>query len=140
MTMNRGDFQKMAKVRLEDAQTLFKQGRYSGAYYLSGYTVECGLKACIAKQTRRFDFPPERKIIDDIYTHNFDRLVRAAGLEATLTKDLKSDEQLDRNWALVKDWKEKSRYEEHSEKKARDFLDAVTDGQHGVLQWLKQRW
>jgi len=68
--MNRSDFKKLAKVRLKDAQALLEKGCYSGAYYLAGYAVECGLKACIAKQTREFDFPPDRKVIDAVYIHD----------------------------------------------------------------------
>ena len=50
--MNRADFQKLAEIRLEEAATLLNAGKFDGAYYLSGYAVECGLKACIAKQTK----------------------------------------------------------------------------------------
>jgi HEPN domain-containing protein len=56
--MNRRDFQKLALIRIADAQVLFQNGRYDAAYYLAGYAVECALKACIAKQTMRHDFPP----------------------------------------------------------------------------------
>ena len=46
--MNRSDFQQLADVRIDEAAVLFAQGKYDGAYYLAGYAVECGLKACIA--------------------------------------------------------------------------------------------
>ncbi|MCP5119377.1 MAG: HEPN domain-containing protein, partial [bacterium] len=49
--MNRTDFQNLALERLDDAKVLLDGGRYNGAYYLSGYVVECALKACIAKLT-----------------------------------------------------------------------------------------
>ena len=55
--MNRQDFQALARVRLEEAKALRDAGRPAGAYYLAGYTVECALKACIAKRTREHDFP-----------------------------------------------------------------------------------
>ena len=51
--MNRYDLRKLAKIRLKEAQILLKNGNYDGAYYLSGYVVECGLKACIAKGTKK---------------------------------------------------------------------------------------
>ena len=138
--MNRSDFQKLAKVRLEDAQALLEKGCYSGAYYLAGYAVECGLKACIAKKTRKFDFPPEPTTIREIYVHNVETLVKSAGLKPTFDKDVKSDKKLEVNRAVVTRWNEKSRYEEHTETEARDLYDAVTDKKHGVLQWISQRW
>lgn len=53
--MNRAELRNLAKLRLAEAQTLLAAARWSGAYYLSGYSVECALKACIAKNTRRSD-------------------------------------------------------------------------------------
>ena len=46
--MNRADFQRLADVRIDEAGVLLAAGRWSGAYYLAGYAVECALKACIA--------------------------------------------------------------------------------------------
>src|SRR5919106_3680906 len=43
-------------------------GEPSGAYYLAGYAVECGLKACIAKQVRRHEFP-DRTTVNQSHTH-----------------------------------------------------------------------
>jgi hypothetical protein len=54
--MNRRSFQKLAEARLLDSKALLKAKRYD-AYYFAGYTIECALKACIAKRTRLYDFP-----------------------------------------------------------------------------------
>jgi len=67
--MNRHDLRELALIRLREARVLLKNGNYEGAYYLCGYVVECGLKACIAKQTRRYDFP-DKKTVDESYTHD----------------------------------------------------------------------
>jgi hypothetical protein len=40
-------------VRLAEAEALMNLGHADGAYYLAGYAVECGLKACIAQETQR---------------------------------------------------------------------------------------
>ena len=40
------------------ADALLKAGRYACAYYISGYAIECALKACIARKTNQDDFPP----------------------------------------------------------------------------------
>jgi HEPN domain-containing protein len=41
------DHPEAAAKHLDDAQTLFVQNRWDGAAYLSGYVVECALKAVI---------------------------------------------------------------------------------------------
>jgi len=138
--MNREDFQRLTQERLKDAYALLNAQRYSGTYYLCGYVIECALKACIAKRTQQFDFPPERKTIDAIYTHDLTKLFKSAGLEKALEDDMKDDEKLKVFWSVLKQWTEASRYEVCDKKKAQDIYEAVTDEKHGVLQWVKQRW
>ena len=89
--MNRKDFQMIATKRHQEAKALLKTRNYSGAYYLCGYIVECALKACIAKQTRRYDFPDKKTAVDS-YTHNMLQLVRLAYLEKDLDAQKKSDQ------------------------------------------------
>lgn len=67
-------------MRLKGAAALLKLGLFDGAYYLAGYAVECGLKACIAKRTRRYEFP-DKKRVDSSYSHKLVELIRVAGLE-----------------------------------------------------------
>jgi len=78
--VNRYDFQKLARIRLEEAKVLLRNGKHEGCYYLCGYAVECALKACIAKRTKRYDFP-DKSMFKDAYTHDLDQLVRTAELE-----------------------------------------------------------
>ena len=47
--MDRRDLQALSKARLIEAKALLKLGLTDGACYLAGYTVECAIKACIAK-------------------------------------------------------------------------------------------
>jgi hypothetical protein len=136
--VNRADFQALARVRLDDAQTLLSSGRSDGAYYLCGYVVECALKACIAKQTQQYDFPPRRA--QDFYTHNLATLLKLAGLELVLDAARGHDQQLGANWATVKDWTEDSRYQRRSLVVAIGMYRAVADPTHGVLQWLTRYW
>jgi hypothetical protein len=138
--MNRSDFQKLTRERLEDAQALLQKHRYSGAYYLCGYVIECALKACIAKQTRQFDFPPDPATTREIYVHDLEKLIKSAGLGAALDELIMKDNDFEKNWGLAKDWSEKCRYEVRNEIQARELYEAVTDKKHGVLQWISQRW
>jgi len=71
-------------MRLQDARVLMRGGNVAGAYYLTGLAVECGVKACIAKNTKRHDFPPPQNTIRDIYTHDLAKLIKAAKLETAL--------------------------------------------------------
>jgi HEPN domain-containing protein len=138
--MNRGDFQKIAEERLKDAEVLLQKKRYSGAYYLCGYVIECALKACIAKQTKEHDFPPERKVIEAVYTHDLAKLIKSAGFEEIFREHCTKDKIFGINWGVVQGWNETSRYEEYDQKKVLDIFQAITDKKHGVLQWVKQRW
>ncbi|MEG4344767.1 HEPN domain-containing protein [Microcoleus sp. A003_D6] len=136
--MNRLDLQNLALTRLEEVEVLLNNHQYSGAYYLSGYVIECALKACIAKQTQEFDFP-DKKTVMDSYTHDLEKLVKVAKLD-TQFKDILKDPNFSSRWSMVKDWSEESRYQTHSQQKALDIYLAITDPTHGVLQWLQQHY
>jgi HEPN domain-containing protein len=141
--MNRADLHRLVEIRIAEAEALLNAGQYNAAYYLVGYAVECALKACIAKQTREFDFPPEPKFVREIYTHNLDELRTKVGVELDkeFKKELQSNGEFAGNWGTLKDWSEDSRYKtDISEKAARGLHAAITDPQNGILQWLKKWW
>jgi HEPN domain-containing protein len=137
--VNRYDFQKLARVRLADARILLRNGRYEACYYLSGYTVECGLKACIAKLTKRYDFP-DKRLLQEAYTHRLDLLLEMAGLVPARTAEFTRDGEFRRNWYAVKAWGEQSRYELPSRERAEDLFKAVADPRHGVLRRIRRHW
>jgi hypothetical protein len=139
--MNRNDFQKISKLRVKEAKALLDKRFFSGAYYLLGYAVECAFKACIARNTDEFDFPPNPKQVRNIYTHDLETLLRASGLEHELENEIKKNPGFEAKWTTVKDWKEDSRYKNDiDELKSKDFYSAVTAGENGVLSWLKKYW
>lgn len=137
--MNRTDLQQLAQVRLEEARVLLANRRYAGAYYLSGYVIECALKACIARRTRRHDFP-DKNAVNQSHTHDLNQLIKAAGLEARLRQAMGADPNFETNWAVVKDWSETSRYRRSSARKAQDLFAAITNPRYGVLRWIRRRW
>jgi len=137
--MNRSDFIKLSRLRLRDAKVLLTSGNCEGAYYLCGYAVECALKACIAKRTRRHDFP-DLKTVKDSYTHKLPDLVKVGGLERDLEQRIQGDPKFEVNWALVKDWSEESRYQQRSHVEAHELYSAVASRKHGVLGWIKEHW
>jgi hypothetical protein len=73
--MNRNDLHRLSATRAREARVLLDNSCYDGAYYLIRYAVECALKACIAKETRRYDFPDKRTVVES-YVHDLDRLVK----------------------------------------------------------------
>lgn len=138
--MNRSDLQGISRLRVKEARLLLNNSYFSGAYYLLGYAIECALKACIAKQIKRYDFP-DRKLVSDSYTHNLETLLSISGLKVELQREIRSNPTLEVNWAIVKDWQVESRYSTSiSETQARDFYSAVTARRNGVLTWLKKWW
>lgn len=139
--MNRADFQALARHRLREARALRDRGLWSGCYYLSGIAVECAIKARIARATQRYDFPPNRKQVEKIYSHDLTELMKVAGLWTGLEHDMKSSPALDRNWTVVKDWHVDSRYNRLvTAQEALDLYGAVTQRNTGVLAWLRSRW
>ena len=138
--MNRYDLQRIARARVKEAKVLIDNGQFSGAYYLLGYAVECALKACIAKRTKRYDFP-DRKLANDSHTHDLARLLIAAGLKRQFDADSMDNPRLASNWTIVKDWSSEVRYNiDISGSRAREMYSAVNDRSMGMLTWLKKWW
>src|SRR5258708_26287810 len=81
--MRRAVLQAIAQAKLDDALLLFQHRRFSNAYYLAGYAVEIGLKACIAKQISA-ETIPDKAFINDIFKHGLRELIGVAGLSAEL--------------------------------------------------------
>jgi HEPN domain-containing protein len=134
----RKDFKALADLRASEARVLAQNGKQQGAYYLAGYAVECALKACIAKKTKRYEFPPPGDVTRNLYTHDLTGLLKQAGLDKQLEKDMVNNSALATNWGTVKNWSEKKRYST-SGLNGRDLYRAVT-GVDGVLPWIKQYW
>lgn len=137
--MDRKDLQALSKIRLREAAALLGMGFSDGAYYLAGYAVECALKACIAKGTRRHEFP-EKSRVDASFTHNLKELVRVANLEASRSDRVKNDEAFGRNWELVQGWSERSRYARHTSEDAHALVVAVGNRYHGIIPWIRRHW
>ena len=102
--------------------------------------MECALKACIAKKTRRHDFP-EKELAQKAHAHDLEALLSLGGLRQEFAKALTADPALLLNWTLVKDWKPSVRYElAVGEAAARSLLSAATARKSGVLPWIRTRW
>lgn len=139
------DLKALALDRLADAEVLMAQGRFAASYYLAGYCVECALKAVIARMIQPGEFP-DKTLANAVWTHDFDRLLIAVAAEAqsrgrpSPTVSLASDPTLKFNWKTVSSWTEASRYQKGREQATRDMVAAITDPNHGVLQWIRKYW
>jgi HEPN domain-containing protein len=138
--MNRKGFQALSRTRINEAKALLGLKHYSGAYYPAGYSVECALKACIAKETARFDFPPNRRRPEEIYRHSAAELLKAARLGSALDAAIDLDPALERHWKIVGKWSEQDRYRHIEKGEAHDMIEAVVNRSHGVLPWVKRYW
>ncbi|MGZ8190502.1 MAG: DNA-binding protein [Methylococcaceae bacterium] len=136
--MNKAELENLVAIRIKEADILLTAGCYQGAYNLAGYTLECALKACIARQVKEFDFP-DKKLANDCYTHKLVDLVITAGLKQKLTEQEKRNKEFKLNWAVVVEWSEESRYQcAITKQEAHDLFIAITDNESGVLPWLKK--
>lgn len=98
--MNRTDFHKLAEIRIKEAKILLDRKCYEGAFYLAGYAVECALKACIARKTQPYDFPPQDA--KTFYTHDLDILFSKADLKSLRELRAQKVIKFKLNWAVVK--------------------------------------
>jgi HEPN domain-containing protein len=137
--MKRSDLQRLSRIRSKEAKSLLDKGFYDGAYYLAGYAVECALKACIAKQSQRYEFPDKARVLDS-YTHDFAKLLRAANLTTELKNEIKTNNIFRNNRKIVERWSEEARYQTVTSQTAMELYSAIADRQNGVLSWLKKYW
>jgi hypothetical protein len=67
-------YQEVARIRMEDANTLLANNRHNGAVYLAGYAIECQLKyACCRRRGETY-------LQAQLEVHDWDTLVNAAGV------------------------------------------------------------
>jgi hypothetical protein len=101
--------------------------------------VECALKSCIAKNTRKGEFP-DLDLARQSFTHRIDELARVAGLVPAFRARVRDNLDFRDNWELVVLWRESSRYAKRSRQEARDLLGAISDNHNGVLPWIATFW
>lgn len=142
--MNRAELQRLAQLRLDDAQAMLAASRWPAAYYLIGYAIEFGLKSCVLRHIDATGviFKDEKylKRLAGCWSHDLVFLVQLAGLDEPFGLAQQGNAALAGYWGVVKDWKETSRFEERTEAEATALHEAVTHDPDGVMQWIKTRW
>lgn len=138
--VTRLDFQELATVRLAEAKALLDAELWDGAYYLAGYAVEVGLKACIIKRVQATDAFLERKFSERCYTHNFSDLLELTGLKAIWKASRATDLEFSDNWKSAIVWTEQKRYHRVTKRETNKLYQAIADTPHGVFQWIQTHW
>ena len=129
----------MALAKISDAELLYVHGRFSNAYYLAGYAVEIGLKACIAAQIAA-ETIPDKTLLQKVFNHKYAVLVGLAGLVQPLKQRQEQDDGFAANWGLVGEWDPDCRYQTRDAVSAEQMLEAINDPRCGVLEWIRQYW
>lgn len=139
--MNRIELRQLALDRIEDAKILLDNRRWAAAYYLAGYAVECGLKACILARVERTGIIfTDPKFAKDCWTHSLVKLIEKADLVEKRDDLVKTNLVFRGNWGIVKDWTEISRYAQRTEGDANAIYEAIVNDPDGVLKWLQTLW
>jgi len=139
--VNRAEFRQLAEDRVINAEILLAAGRWSAAYYLAGYAVECGLKACILGYVESSGIIFEdKKYAERCWTHEIEQLLVAANLKVACDLAVAASPHFGKNWLVVRAWNEKARYYQQTDLQARELFEAVIDQAHGVLPWIKAYW
>lgn len=138
------DFRKLADERLKDAEELLGIKRWSCAYYISGYAVECILKAIIIREVEQTgilfdDRKDAASRIEKFFSHDLKQLLSTASLDPDFGLAQQADHLLKRNWEIVTGWKESSRYQLKGQAEAEELFRAISDDPHGVMIWLQNR-
>jgi hypothetical protein len=133
--LTKRDLVGLAEAKLRDAKLLFAAASFSNAYYLAGYAAELLLKAVIVRQFRA-DTLPDRRLVNNVHSHDLEKLKNLAGLGDALSQA--NNPALIGLWQVAAAWTEEARYGEWSEAEARQLIEALEDPGNGVLQWLQQ--
>lgn len=132
----------LAQTRLREAKGLLTLNEPSGAYYLAGYALECGLKAVITRGLTAYSLPEkdELQVFQSSFQHDLNRLVELAALGPALGAEIDANSSFRDYWLVAKDWKESSRYQVWTMRAALGIVEAVADSTNGVLRWIQLHW
>ncbi len=145
----------MAYERLSEAELLCNHGKYDGAFYLAGYSIELMLKAKVCEHLgidNLFDEKPQTVVhgVSDVRkavkTHDIAVLLIFAGLRIKFGTDKSENKVLEQTNTRLFDasghctWNEQIRYQPIGSQIAKDVQELVELLQHekGLLQWIEK--
>lgn len=102
------ELQSLCRDRVKEAEALMKAKLYDGAFYLSGYAIEIGLKKRICRTLCWTDGYPKTNAeftnLQSFKTHDLDILLHLSGIEDKIKEHFFSE------WSIVTAWKPEIRY------------------------------
>jgi len=137
---SRRDLQRLACLRLKEAEALYSSDCYDGCAYLCGYVIELGLKTAICSRLGVDDYPEKgSRLRDALRTHDFDDLKLLAGMN----RAFESSANLLANWSLASEWTPERRYDPagtFDQATAEAILEAVRNYPDGILACISTHW
>lgn len=137
--MKRSEWRRKSRSLASSALILLRDGENSTAYYLAGLSIECALKAKIARRFLASDIP-KKQLVDSVYKHDLEQLLGIAQLKTEFDADCIAKPQLNSNWQIAKAWNVDARYADWSHAEANDMVHATTARGNGVLAWIRRNW
>ncbi len=126
------ELQTLSRDRLEDAQALYKAGRYDGAFYICGYAVELGLKRKMCETLGWKGFPSTenefKKLKPLLKIHDLDTLLHLSGVENRIKEEIFTE------WSIVASWDPEIRYS--SQKQAEQTTKLLLESADTLLKKL----
>ncbi len=149
---NPNEIKTLAMERLHEAEILYQNHKFDGAFYLAGYSAELMLKAKICERIGVPNlFDEEDKSLNSIpgigdirkalKTHNLFTLLIFSGLKEKFDLEKSSNlNLLKANSLLFGNWNEASRYKPCGFMKHTDVntLVVLLKDKDGLLQWIEQ--
>ena len=149
---NPTEIRNLAKQRLSEAEILYQNGKYDGAFYLAGYSIELTLKAKICERLgipNLFDETDANtnsikgisEIRKTLKTHNLFTLLIFSGLKIKFDNDKATNIELAKaNSLLFNAWDENARYKPcgHMLDKDVEKLINLLSQSNGILSWIEQ--
>jgi len=149
---NPTEIRNLAIQRLSEAEILYQNGKYDGAFYLAGYSVELTLKAKICNRLgipNLFDETDSSansikgigEIRKTLKTHNLFTLLIFSGLKHKFDIDKATNIDLAKaNSLLFNAWDENARYKPCGHMLDRDVekLINLLSQSNGILTWIEQ--
>lgn len=151
------EIKDLAEERIEEARILYQNGKFNGAFYLAGYSVELMLKAKVCErfaipnlfeQNDREQYVNQESSVSDVRkavkTHNLWTLLLFCGLKEKFDKDKAKNKHLAKsNSLLFEMWSETSRYKPCGHYVDNDVKELIQllSAKGGFLEWIeKQRF
>jgi HEPN domain-containing protein len=132
---------KLALDKFSEAECLFNNEHYDGAYYMAGYTIELLLKAKICKNLGIEDFFDEKngiikkiKFPQTFKSHDYEQLLVLSGVYKELDIAF-ADVNFKVKWSSVCAWSEESRYSTgKTPEDVQDFLTSIKE----IVEWIQK--